>query len=53
MASKKYLAFTQDDPSPIYEGFMPSVPKVMSLSHDQCDLYVLWQVAWMGYTPKL
>ena len=27
--SKKYLAFTQDDLSAIYESFTPSVPKVM------------------------
>ena len=29
VASKKYLAFTRDDPSAIYESFTPSVPKVM------------------------
>ena len=28
-ASKKYLAFTWDDPSAIYESFMPLVLKVM------------------------
>ena len=28
-ASKKYLAFTWDNPSAIYESFTPSVPKVM------------------------
>ena len=28
-ASKKYLAFTQDDPSAIYKSFTPSVLKVM------------------------
>ena len=53
MASKKYLAFTRDDLSAIYEIFMPLVLKVMRLSHDQRDLYVLWQVMWMGYAPKL
>ena len=29
VASKKYLAFTQDDLSAIFESFTPSVPKVM------------------------
>ena len=29
MASKKYLAFTRDDPSAIYESFMPLELKVM------------------------
>ena len=52
-ASKKYLAFTQDDPSAIYESFMPSVLKVMWLSCDQRDLYAFWQVMWMGYALKL
>ena len=28
-ASKKYLAFTREDPSAIYESFTPSVLKVM------------------------
>ena len=31
-ASKKYLAFTQDDLSNIYESFIPSVLKVMTFT---------------------
>ena len=32
VASKKYLAFTQDDLSNIYESFIPSVLKVMTFT---------------------